>query len=24
VGSTANDYDNTLGQRRALVARGAL
>lgn len=24
VGGTANDYDNTLGQRRALVARGAL
>jgi phage-related protein len=24
VGGTATDYDNTLGQRRALVARGAL
>ena len=24
VGGTANDYDSTLGQRRALVARGAL
>lgn len=24
VGATANGYDNTLGQRRALVARGAL
>ena len=24
VGGTANDYDTTLGQRRALVARGAL
>jgi hypothetical protein len=24
VGGTANDYDNTLGQRRVLVTRGAL
>jgi hypothetical protein len=24
IGATAADYDNTLGQRRALAARGAL